>query len=639
MLKQIFLMSLLFFSFPFSYALDPNDLKSLELEISQNIEFAIEREESSNVKELYLTSFFYPIGVFSSQELLSFQSSLTNYELNQEKDSAHLIYLFEDDDINEKVELEHIFQIKSKAYTPELKAKIEYPFELEDKEIEEYLAFDDFINLDDELRLQASQLAQGEDDVYKIAVKVASFIRQDIEYDLATLTQNPDQSSTDVFQSKQGVCREITNLFISMMRSLGIPARVASGYSYTESDELVDFLGDNWGGHAWAEVYMNGLWVPFDLTYDQYGYVDASHIVLDRSAFLRQTSLSLNASGFGFQFKEGTLNSEIEFEILSQELAEARDSGLDIRLQGVDELGFGSYAYLQVKVKNEERHYKSLFYRLIKVEDVEALNPSEGILALGPEEEETLIFHFKLPEDLDEGFIYTFPFRFLTEDDEEEFSITVKENAPSLKKEVLPEKEDEVLEVGELLLSCEPVFTQDSSNILCVVHNERNVPTELELCSEKECSSLSLALNQKEEVTFENLEEKVQVISYSGSFGEGEVPVSLKRPQLEYSYFLEDGHLFLNYSIKYFIEALEVELYSEESLLASYSEHESEELLALPKTVNQVDLVLRKGNFVFSNETLVFEREENVQNEESKKENSEKGIFESLLAWFLSLFN
>lgn len=58
-----------------------------------------------------------------------------------------------------------------------------------------------------------------------------------------------------------GVCQDMTHLFITAARAIGIPARYVVGYLMDESAPLAET-------HAWAEAYLEGLgWVGFDPTH------------------------------------------------------------------------------------------------------------------------------------------------------------------------------------------------------------------------------------------------------------------------------------------------------------------------------------------------------------------------------------
>jgi len=74
-----------------------------------------------------------------------------------------------------------------------------------------------------------------------------------------------------ILKNKRGVCAEYTTLFISLMRSQGIPSRYVSVLSYDiKRKELIP--------HAYAEVYIDGVWYPVDVLWKQIGYADALHI-------------------------------------------------------------------------------------------------------------------------------------------------------------------------------------------------------------------------------------------------------------------------------------------------------------------------------------------------------------------------
>jgi transglutaminase-like putative cysteine protease len=72
-------------------------------------------------------------------------------------------------------------------------------------------------------------------------------------------------SAYQVYVNRAGVCQDFTNLFITVARLLGIPARYVCGYIHT----------GNWGEtrassdatHAWVELYVPNIgWKGFDPT-------------------------------------------------------------------------------------------------------------------------------------------------------------------------------------------------------------------------------------------------------------------------------------------------------------------------------------------------------------------------------------
>ena len=74
------------------------------------------------------------------------------------------------------------------------------------------------------------------------------------------------KSAWDVYQERQGVCRDFQHLAITFLRALNIPARYTTGFlgdiGITPSPSPMDFS-------AWAEVYLDGAWYTIDARHNQ----------------------------------------------------------------------------------------------------------------------------------------------------------------------------------------------------------------------------------------------------------------------------------------------------------------------------------------------------------------------------------
>ncbi len=129
-----------------------------------------------------------------------------------------------------------------------------------------YLQATKSIVIDDNIRKFAfpydkswQRVADMTTDVYKL-----------LEYDLSMVGQR--KSSDWVLQNKKGVCVEHANLLAAMLRAAGIPTRYITGYAYSVVDDRLI-------GHTWVEVLASdGGWIPFDPTWLEGGYLDATHI-------------------------------------------------------------------------------------------------------------------------------------------------------------------------------------------------------------------------------------------------------------------------------------------------------------------------------------------------------------------------
>jgi transglutaminase-like putative cysteine protease len=66
-------------------------------------------------------------------------------------------------------------------------------------------------------------------------------------------------SAWDIFQQREGVCRDFAHLMIALCRALNVPSRFVTGIDYGADPALgpLDF-------HAYVEAYLGGRWYIFD---------------------------------------------------------------------------------------------------------------------------------------------------------------------------------------------------------------------------------------------------------------------------------------------------------------------------------------------------------------------------------------
>ena len=65
--------------------------------------------------------------------------------------------------------------------------------------------------------------------------------------------------ASEVAKSKQGDCTEYAVLLAALMRSEGVPSRVAVGFAYVPNPA-------SFAPHMWTEAWIDGQWIPFDAT-------------------------------------------------------------------------------------------------------------------------------------------------------------------------------------------------------------------------------------------------------------------------------------------------------------------------------------------------------------------------------------
>jgi transglutaminase-like putative cysteine protease len=108
---------------------------------------------------------------------------------------------------------------------------------------------------------------------YDKANAVEKFLRETIEYNEKIEAPPPDRDPVDyiLFDLKQGYCDYYATSMAVMLRSVGIPTRIVSGYAQgrydPDRDAYLVLLQD---AHTWVEVFFpNYGWVEFEPTASQ----------------------------------------------------------------------------------------------------------------------------------------------------------------------------------------------------------------------------------------------------------------------------------------------------------------------------------------------------------------------------------
>ena len=109
-----------------------------------------------------------------------------------------------------------------------------------------------------------------------IRTAIADLMRRfhaDFEFDAtATTVSTPVEQ---VFRAGRGVCQDFAHLLISMLRSMGLPARYVSGYLRTVPPPGKPRLVGADASHAWVSVYCGDHgWIDLDPTNNQFSWTD-----------------------------------------------------------------------------------------------------------------------------------------------------------------------------------------------------------------------------------------------------------------------------------------------------------------------------------------------------------------------------
>ncbi|PYX09577.1 MAG: hypothetical protein DMG88_05575 [Acidobacteria bacterium] len=123
--------------------------------------------------------------------------------------------------------------------------------------------------LDPRIPQLAQQITGVSDKEYDRATTIENYLRTKYGYTLQLPSRpQPDPLANFLFERKQGHCEYFASAMAVMLRTLRIPARVATGFRGGEfNDVSSQYLIRASDAHAWVEVYFSGYgWVEFDPT-------------------------------------------------------------------------------------------------------------------------------------------------------------------------------------------------------------------------------------------------------------------------------------------------------------------------------------------------------------------------------------
>jgi hypothetical protein len=113
----------------------------------------------------------------------------------------------------------------------------------------------------------AERLTAGKRTAYDAAVAIDNHLRTTYSYDEGPRSHRLPLRAF-LFRDRFGYCQQFSGAMALMLRMVGIPARVATGFAPgTATADGRGFEVTDLDAHSWVEVYFNGIgWVPFDPT-------------------------------------------------------------------------------------------------------------------------------------------------------------------------------------------------------------------------------------------------------------------------------------------------------------------------------------------------------------------------------------
>ena len=417
--------------------------------------------------------------------------------------------------------------IKIKNTIKPIKNKIKFPIpKSQIQDVITYLQPTQTIKSDHQMIInKASEIVQGEDDTYIVAVKIADWIKNNIDYDLNTLTAESVQDAVWVINNKKGVCDEITVLYLSMLRSLGIPAKYSYGVAYSNLPQYEDYVS-----HAWSEVYFPEYgWIPFDVTFGQFGYIDSSHIKLGESIGTNKSSVAFSWMSYNVDIKTNKLDIKASIKDIqpnSYKLVEIKVEPEKLNI------GPNSYNLIVVNVENKYNFYVSTELRLSHPKELFSEFKTKTVY-LKPHQKKTTYFIVKTPNNIEKKIVYKYPISVFTSRNTTSstfFQSTIsdpiftKSEIDGLINELGEEKQKTYS--SELDFKCEikdnTLYFDELTFVECNVQNLGNIYLkDLNICIKTDCKSFDLPISHE-------FVEKLEFKDTSGKSGNKEVTITLR---------------------------------------------------------------------------------------------------------------
>ena len=124
--------------------------------------------------------------------------------------------------------------------------------------------------LSGDIKILSENVTRDAGSPYEMVLAVAGYLSSNMTYSLEVgeLPEGADAVEEFLFTQKSGFCLHFASAMAVMLRSVGVPARLAVGYLPGEpGEEKGEYLLRDRNYHAWPQVYFPGYgWINFEAT-------------------------------------------------------------------------------------------------------------------------------------------------------------------------------------------------------------------------------------------------------------------------------------------------------------------------------------------------------------------------------------
>ncbi|MFH0836087.1 MAG: transglutaminase-like domain-containing protein, partial [Candidatus Micrarchaeota archaeon] len=337
--------------------------------------------------------FKYDFSASSSSQATFKTFSYANTSFQKTQVTASMPYSASQDDYGNPV-MEFKWQPNTpKTLSLNVVVQVDYKATTEFDSGADYLSESTFVKITPEINAKAALLSVGAESDLQKAVLLSEWVHQNIVYD-GFYTDRVDDSAT-VFTERHGTCDEMSHLLIAMLRSQEISARLAGGYVYS---------GEAWGAHGFVQALIDGKWVSIDPTFNEFGWLDATHVL------------------FGVGRDQDDLKESITESVsLTKQPPVIQLTGhenypdfVDLKLLASStEVGSSSLETLTAEAKNTDSVWRVIPLNLQVPSEppelaVRSLEPQDKLVLLYPRQKASVEWKLLFPANLSAGSLYSF---------------------------------------------------------------------------------------------------------------------------------------------------------------------------------------------------------------------------------------
>ena len=118
------------------------------------------------------------------------------------------------------------------------------------------------------IKAEAERITEGAVSDYDRARLLQDYFQGDFTYDINVALEHDIDSTEAFLEIRKGYCEQFANAFAVMARSIGLPTRLAVGFTWGDwSASREEYIVRGEHAHAWPEVYFDGTgWIRFEPT-------------------------------------------------------------------------------------------------------------------------------------------------------------------------------------------------------------------------------------------------------------------------------------------------------------------------------------------------------------------------------------